>query len=242
MANSFRNDIFLDPLLLSWAVIGLLALNVVLSVVFAIFGVVIIAMPDWVAYAQDGGLITLLAVSVGMLGMLESPLRIVTGIVFLVWVYRTYNNLSALKSRNLEFSPGWAVGWWFIPFANLVKPFQIVREIFNESDPEFDAETGFLHISPGTPVEVGFWWAAFLASNVFYRVSDAFYGKGDEPASEYYAPFFLGGALLSVAAASLAIYIVKETARRQRVRYENVSRSFGSMDQPPPPPTFDQRI
>lgn len=238
MANPFRNDTFRDPLFLSWAIIGLLAANVAFSAVFAVFGVIIIGVPDWMVYVEEGGIIAITVIVVSMLGLLEFPLRIVTGIVFLVWVYRAYNNLFALKARNLEFTPGWAVGWWFIPFANLVKPFQVIREIFNESDPEFDTETGFLHVYPGTPVEIGFWWGSLLASNVFYRVSDAFYGKGDEPASEYHAPFFLGGALLTVAAASLAIYIVKETTRRQRERITVVSRSFGNIDEPPPPPTF----
>ena len=238
MANSFRNDTFRDPLILLWSVIALLAANIALSIVFSLFGVVIIAVPDWVMYVEEGGIIALTAIAVGLLGILEVPLRIVTGIVFLVWVYRAYNNLSALKARNLQFSPGWAVGWWFIPFANLVKPFQVVREIFNESDPDCDTETGFLHLSPGTPVEIGFWWGSLLVSNVLYRISDAFYGKGDEPASEYYAPFFLGGALLAIAAGSLAIFIVKETTRRQRERFAVVSRSFGNMDEPPPPPAF----
>jgi hypothetical protein len=40
-----------------------------------------------------------------------------------------------------------------------------VRELWNESDPDFDEETGFLHTAAGTPEIIGFWWAAFLLSN-----------------------------------------------------------------------------
>ena len=26
-------------------------------------------------------------------------------------------------------TPRWSIGWWFVPFVNLVKPYQIVREV-----------------------------------------------------------------------------------------------------------------
>jgi Domain of unknown function (DUF4328) len=35
---------------------------------------------------------------------------VLTGIVFLMWIHRAYSNLPALGARNLETSPGWAVG------------------------------------------------------------------------------------------------------------------------------------
>lgn len=238
MANSFRNDKFRDPGMLSLAVIFLLTVITLSAFFFAIFGAMLIIFPDWVVYAQDGGAISVLAAGVSLLGILELPLRVITAIFFLIWVYRTYNNLSALKARDLSFTPGWAVGWWFIPFANLVKPFQIVREIINESDPDLDNETGFLRAASETPIEVGFWWGTYLVGGFMYRISDAFYGKGDQPASEYYAVFFLAGSILYMAAAGLAIYLVREITRRQRERFQVTSISFSNADLPPPPPTF----
>src|SRR4030095_8115621 len=53
----------------------------------------------------------------------------------LVWIYAAHANLPALNAGPLEFSPGWAVGWFFIPIANLVKPYQAVVEIWKGSDP-----------------------------------------------------------------------------------------------------------
>src|SRR5690606_25955357 len=38
-----------------------------------------------------------------------------TAIFFLLWTYRSYRHLSALSDRNLRFSPGWAVSWYFVP-------------------------------------------------------------------------------------------------------------------------------
>ena len=52
-----------------------------------------------------------------------------TATAVLMWVHRAYRNLPALGARDMAYSPGWAVGWWFIPFLNLVRPYQVVREI-----------------------------------------------------------------------------------------------------------------
>ena len=56
-------------------------------------------------------------------------------IMLLVWVYAAHRNLPALQSHDGEFTPGWAVGWFFIPFMNLFKPYQAMRHLWNESDP-----------------------------------------------------------------------------------------------------------
>ena len=36
-----------------------------------------------------------------------------------MWLYRAYYNLEIVKARGLVTTPGWAVGYHFIPFANL---------------------------------------------------------------------------------------------------------------------------
>src|SRR4029077_9871820 len=38
-----------------------------------------------------------------------------TSVMFLIWFRRLYSNLAALGAQELRSTPGWAVGWWFIP-------------------------------------------------------------------------------------------------------------------------------
>jgi hypothetical protein len=68
------------------------------------------------------------------------------------WLYRAYANLRAMGLRT-ESSPGATIGWWFVPFANLWKPYQLVRETAEKSG----AGGGGL---------VGWWWACWIASGV----------------------------------------------------------------------------
>ncbi|MDE0032024.1 MAG: DUF4328 domain-containing protein [Deltaproteobacteria bacterium] len=49
------------------------------------------------------------------------------------WIHRANSNARALGARGMAFTPGGAVGWYFVPIANLWKPYQAMREIWKAS-------------------------------------------------------------------------------------------------------------
>jgi hypothetical protein len=63
------------------------------------------------------------------LARLEIAGQILTAIVWFLWLHRAVANARSLGVQT-EATPGWSVGWWFIPFANVVKPYQILRSLF----------------------------------------------------------------------------------------------------------------
>jgi hypothetical protein len=79
-------------------------------------------------------------------------------ISMLVWVYRANRNARALGATGLESTPGLAVGWFFIPFANLVMPYRALQEIWRASGDSADWKT-----SPRLHA-VGWWWGLWLTS------------------------------------------------------------------------------
>ncbi len=56
--------------------------------------------------------------------MAEFAVVIASAVFFLMWFHRVYRNLPALGAAGLKYTPGWAVGFWFIPFLNFVRPAQ----------------------------------------------------------------------------------------------------------------------
>lgn len=70
------------------------------------------------------------------------------GILFIIWQYRYATNATAI-SGPLGLGPGWAVGGWFIPLANLVLPFLQIRQSARASG--------------GIPGIVVGWYVAYLA-------------------------------------------------------------------------------
>ena len=232
MANTFRNEIYRSSKTLSHLAMAFLGSLIFCYILYIFFSFGQIFFPDSVMDLGDGESMSVALGLIGLVAILAVPLYICTVIFFLIWEYRAFNNLSALKAGNLEFSPGWAVGWWFIPFANLVKPFQAMRELWNESDPDFDADLGFLSSSVSAPTIMGFWWAFWLISNFTDRIA----GKMTE--SEYFPVAMIISSIFGILAAGLLIKIIIDITRRQELRFQKLNGS--DMFSPPPPPSFDQ--
>ena len=64
-----------------------------------------------------------------ILGVLYVASLIGLAISMMMWIYRSVENCWYLLGGIPERSPGWSVGWWFIPGANLVMPLLVVWDL-----------------------------------------------------------------------------------------------------------------
>lgn len=55
---------------------------------------------------------------------------IMIAVLFLRLLYKAVQEAKGFAVSFTYVSPGWAVGYWFIPFYNLIKPFQVVKALF----------------------------------------------------------------------------------------------------------------
>ena len=78
----------------------------------------------------------------------------------LFWIFRANKNAAALSGLPLDHSPGWAVGWFFVPFANWWKPFEVMREIYKAS------RTPHEWRKAKRAAIVGWWWGVYLIGSV----------------------------------------------------------------------------
>jgi hypothetical protein len=127
------------------------------------------------------------------------------------WIYRAHANLRAANIDRLQFTPGWAVGWYFIPIANLFKPFGAMRELWNAS---FDPESNFGADSPGS---VKLWWGCFvignILSNVAFRIS-----MQEDPDLATSAIFGTSSNVMLVICAFVLAQIIRDITAAQRDR------------------------
>jgi hypothetical protein len=84
---------------------------------------------------------------------------ITTIVIFAMWIYRANYNARQLGATDMVFTPGWSVGWYFIPIANLWKPYQAMREIWKAS-----AAPANWKDHPRGPI-LPWWWGLFLFDN-----------------------------------------------------------------------------
>jgi hypothetical protein len=73
----------------------------------------------------------------GALAALEALSFLITAFIFLRWTYLSNRNARVLGAADMKFTPGWAVGWYFVPIAWLWKPYQALKEIFKASHPDY---------------------------------------------------------------------------------------------------------
>ena len=93
----------------------------------------------------------------------------VGGVLFIRWFRRGYYNLHLLPVR-VRHGEGWAAGAWFVPFMNLFRPYQIMKELHVKGahllhkHPEVEA-------LPAKTENVGIWWALWIIYNIVGRIA-----------------------------------------------------------------------
>ncbi|HEY4162524.1 MAG TPA: DUF4328 domain-containing protein [Dongiaceae bacterium] len=103
-----------------------------------------------------------------LIGFAQIGWFILTGIIFLTWVYHANRNARALGATDMQCTPGWAVGWYFVPFVNLWKPYQAMREIWQAS-----VSAGDWKSVPSSSL-LGWWWALYIGSAMLNRAAVQF--------------------------------------------------------------------
>ena len=133
----------------------------------------------------------------------------VSGIFVLRWIYRVNANAHGF-AEGMSVGPGWNVGWFFIPFANLIKPFQGVRETWQVSQgaPNWRDEP--------VPALLRWWWACWLIANFIDNMSFRLSLRSETVAdSVVIAVLNIASALVSVPLGLLLIRVIRGLTRAQ---------------------------
>lgn len=141
-------------------------------------------------------------------------------VLLCVWIHRATRNLQALRASGQRFRPGWAVGWWFIPFANLVVPLLVVNEVWRGSDPSVGATDPVTRSRlPLHPI-LGFWWAAWIGGNLISNLAGRLSFQSSTAGGDLMVTYIgLAGSAVSLVAAFLVILIIKAITERQELKH-----------------------
>ena len=205
---------------LATAVVALLVVQMALLIVQMI---ALIHRSSLVSAVEQGHIVDRLRLEAAD-NAVQTPARLVlatlvaTIVVWCVWQHRAQQNAIALDGGGLEFTPGWAVGWWFIPIANLFKPFQAMRELWKAS------HGGAWRALPTWGL-IGWWWGVWIASSVNFWIGSngvqagVNFGTTEQQLSltdfavrDRWMTVWFG---IRVIAAALAIVIVRSIVRLQ---------------------------
>ena len=136
---------------------------------------------------------------------------VVTVIIVGRWIYRASANAHTI-APDLTIRPGWAVGWYFIPFANLIKPFQAMKETWLASHYGINWQA---HTPPG---RLRTWWALWIITNIIGNI--AFRTADKAPEASAICSLIQG--VIEIPLSLILIRIMREISREQ-----NATRNEG---------------
>ena len=154
---------------------------------------------------------------------------LVTAVLWCIWQHRAHSNLRSFGRIGLSYTPGWAVGWWFIPFASLWKPLGAMSELWKASEPTDDPK-GWWRARPWWVL--GLWWACWIGGNLLDIVASAMQQESDLSSVASSDIVAVIARLVEIAAAICAVLILRDILGRQRA----LAPMSGAAPLPPPLP------
>jgi hypothetical protein len=87
---------------------------------------------------------------------------IISGVTFIQWFRRAYYNLH-LKTDCLSYSEGWAAGSWFVPIVSLYRPYQIMKDLYNETEELLSEKR--IEVTNYSTKYLGIWWTLWVINS-----------------------------------------------------------------------------
>jgi Domain of unknown function (DUF4328) len=144
-------------------------------------------------------------------------------VAFVVWFVIMRRATGPLAPDRFRHGPGWALGGWFVPVANLFFPYRIALDMWNAAtqlpgeDEPFRARTW----------PVSLWWSLFVSSTLLSRIAGMLYNDAGTSAglSKGVTLYLVADAVDIAAAAAAAYFAVSLTGMQRRKATEGWYRS-----------------
>ena len=116
--------------------------------------------------AESLGVQSILQIASQIIGM------VVAGIAFCIWFHRAMQNVHDAGARDLKYAPGAAWSSFLIPFLNLVRPYQVMSELWRATT-QLTAGVATSRRTGGFVPLIAGWWFFFLLHAVVRNVAAA---------------------------------------------------------------------
>lgn len=173
-------------------------LTVVVAFMVVIDALLIPALLVWRIVDIEG--LARFASDKGRIDIITYSVAILTIVLFSIWIYVAGKNLQD-ADLDLEFTPGSRIWWFAVPFANLVKPYQGMRELWNASH-------GVANYEENNTL-VATWWAVWLGCGFMSYLLNAMASSDGSV-----GPLWVEGGLL-LARGGIAIALIRGIAIAQ---------------------------
>ena len=186
-----------------YAIVAVIAATVLLFLtsLLEFFGMV-----DYNAQSLDD-----LSLIAGLIAVAFILMYLISAVTVCMWIYRAHDNLRA-AGFELEYTPGWSVGWYFIPFANLIMPFNVMKEQWNTTFSNGDSYTS------EAPSIITMWWVSYVVGSIFGNIGGVVQEASNYTGSGNTIGIFLnmGSAVLTIVSAWCLLTLIRQITAGHR--------------------------
>ncbi|WP_327115437.1 DUF4328 domain-containing protein [Streptomyces sp. NBC_01341] len=151
----------------------------------------------------------------GMAAGLQVIAFLATAVVFVIWFRRVRLNAEVFDASRQPMRPGWAIGAWFVPVANMWLPWRVAEGIWTASAQSITDGT-WRKVSKA-PLNA--WWTLYLVSTFFAQIASRNYDATESsPGLVDAVTLIMAADALDIAAAVMAIAFVRKLTRMQSER------------------------
>ena len=152
------------------------------------------------------------------IALLQLTLYLFTVVIFGVWIVRANKNVRALGASDPRITPGWAVGYFFIPILNLWRPYQAMKDLWRAS--HNPASWGVTAAGPVLPI----WWALWLISGFLGQLSFRVTMNADSLEALQVATYLqIGEQVVDIPLCLVAMSLVSQIAAAQKTHVETAA-------------------
>ena len=151
----------------------------------------------------------------GLSLLIVIPVVIITVVLvplFGVWIIRANKNVRSLGAEHLSISPGWALGYFFVPILNLFKPLKAMNELFLASHAPHS-----WHQNPKEKSRVVSYWCVLFTGNLILLSSEEKYYDRAVTVDELNKAILLGilGTIISILSCKVTIDMIRAISNAQ---------------------------
>jgi hypothetical protein len=140
-----------------------------------------------------------------VMGVTQAVINVLAIVYFLRWFRRAYANVARAGLR-IKHTDSWAIGAWFVPFLNWVRPYSMMREIWWKTQRIAGRAAQSYDV-------LGWWWAAFIVHGLADRHSTRLMIRAETTAEIIDATWVdLFTSLFDVVAAVLTLLVIQKVA------------------------------
>jgi hypothetical protein len=145
-----------------------------------------------------------------------------TALFFLAWLYRLRINVRAFGVRKLAFARHWSVLGFFVPVLNVVRPYQVIAEVWRASDPAELDPFEWKALEP--PQRLAIWWAIFVIAVTLQLAAFGFSLTAGAPAFESIVASVVAiiADLAAAVSASISYFLVLRLGATQMAKHERL--------------------